>query len=74
MKSKLILEVLLQSSVILDFWIVSLISILMCELRDCQKTKLLLNLFTLKSLLSNKKLIRYSRKVSDNLDIPSYIR
>ena len=53
---------------------VSLISILMPELRDFQKTKLLLNLFALKSLLGNKKLVKYSRKFSDNLHIPLYVR
>ena len=47
--SKSVVEVLLQLSVILDFFTVSLISILVSELRDCQKTKLLLTLFTLYS-------------------------
>ena len=70
MQSKSAIKVLIQLSVILDFCIVSLIS----ELRDCQKTKLLLNLFTLKSFLGNKKLVKYSIKLSDNLDIPSYVR
>ena len=74
MQSKSAVEVLLQLSVILDFYIVSLISILISELRNCQKTKLLLKLFTLKSLLGNKKLIKYSRKLSESLDIPSYVR
>ena len=74
MQSKSVVEVLLQLSVILDFCIVSLISILISESRDCQKTKLLLNLFTLKSLLGNKKLVKYSRKLSNDLDIPSYVR
>ena len=63
MQSKLAVKVLLQMSVILDFCIVSLISILISELRDRQKTKLLQNLFTLKSLLGNKKLVKYSRKL-----------
>ena len=31
---------------------------LLSELQDCQKTKLLLNLFTLQSLLGNKKLAK----------------
>ena len=35
----------------------------MSELHECQKTKLLLNLFMLKSLLVNKKLVKYSRKL-----------
>ena len=74
MQSKSAVEVLLQLSVILDFCIVSLISILISELRDCQKTKLLLSLFTLKSLLSKKKLVEYSRKLSESLDIPLYVR
>ena len=63
MQSKLAVKVLLQMSVILDFCTVSLISILISELRDRQKTKLLQNLFTLKSLLGNKKLVKYSRKL-----------
>ena len=63
MQSKLAVKVLLQMSVILDFCIVSLISILISELRDHQKTKLLQNLFTLISLLGNKKLVKYSRKL-----------
>ena len=63
MHSKLAVKVLLQMSVILDFCIVSLISILISELRDRQKTKLLQNLFTLKSLFGNKKLVKYSRKL-----------
>ena len=63
MQSKLAVKVLLQMSVILDFCIVSLISILISELRDRQKTKLLQNLFTLISLLGNKKLVKYSRKL-----------
>ena len=74
MHSKSAVEVLLQLSVILDFCIASLISILISDLRDCQKTKLLLNLFTLKSLLDDKKLVKYSRKLSESLDIPSYVR
>ena len=74
MQSKSVVNVLLQLSVILDFRTVSLISILISELRDCQRTKFLLKVFKLKSLLGNKKLVRYSRKLSDNLDIPSYSR
>ena len=74
MHSKSAVEVLLQLSVILDFCIASLISILISDFRDCQKTKLLLNLFTLKSLLDDKKLVKYSRKLSESLDIPSYVR
>ena len=35
----------------------------MSELDDCQKTKLLLNLYMLKSLLVNQKLVKYSRKL-----------
>ena len=49
MQSKSVVEVILQLSVILDFSIISLISILVSEFRDCQKTKLLLTLFTLYS-------------------------
>ena len=74
MQSKSAVEVLLQLSFILDFCIVSLISILISKLCDCQKTKLFLNLFTLKSLLGNKKVVKYSRKLSESLDIPSYVR
>ena len=74
MQSKSAVEVLLQLSVILEFCIVSLISILISELRDCQKTILLLSLFTLKSLFGNKKLVEYSRKLSESLDIPLYVR
>ena len=74
MQSKSAVEVLLQLSDILEFCIVSLISILISELRDCQNTKLLLSLFTLKSLLGNKKLVEYSRKLSKSLDIPLYVR
>ena len=74
MKSKSAVEVLLQLSFTLDFCIVSLISILISELRDSQKTKLLSNLFPLKSLLGNKKLVNYSRKLLGNLNIPSYVR
>ena len=74
MKSKSAVEVLLQLSFTLDFCIVSLISILISELRDSQKTKLLPNLFPLKSLLGNKKLVNYSGKLLGNLNIPSYVR
>ena len=48
-------EVLLKLSVILDFCLVSLISILISELCDCQKIKFLLKLFPWKSLLGNKR-------------------
>ena len=62
MQSKSAVEVLMQLNVILDFCIVFLISILISELRDCQKTKLLLNL----SALNHYLVIKNQLNIQEN--------